>query len=160
MATRRSQVLSLMAALGLAASAAFAAPTGPGGAASLREVVKPGDLIAVTRWSGGKVKGQVVGATDCSVTVRADGRSLRIEHDAIKTLRRYAPPKQNGKAMLDAVERCDRIECTPGTLAVVGLAAVFKGIRDVGRRPQVVYRAADRADVRAKPSAPACSPAR
>lgn len=152
---RRSHILSLAMALVLAAPA-LAGPTDTRGTPSIKDAVKAGDVIAVTRWSGGKVKGQVLTATECALVLRADGRTLRIRNAAIKTLRRYPPRKQHAKATFDAVERCDRIECSPGTLAVVGLAGLFKGLRDGGRRPEVVYRAAGRADARAENLPTAC----
>lgn len=139
---RCSQILSMVLALVLAAPSAFAAPTDPKGTASLRNAVKTGDVIAVTRWSGGKVKGQVVEATECSVVLRAAGKSLTVPNAAVKTVRRYPPAKQNhrAEARLDVVEQCDQIGCAPAALAVVGLAALFHRFQALGRQPKVVYR--------------------
>ena len=152
---RRSQILSMALALGLAAApAAFAELPAPKGTLSIKNVVKTGDIIAVTRWSGGKVKGQVAEATECSVLVRAEGKWLEIPHAAIKTVRRYPPSQQEpgAKAMLGVVERCDRIDCAPATLAVIGVAALFKGFKDLGRHPKIVYRG-----TRGQASPPTCS---
>jgi hypothetical protein len=154
-AARRSHILSLALALVLA-SPAFAATTDSRSTPSIKDVVKAGDVVAVTRWSGGKVKGQVLAATGCALVLRADGRTLGIPNAGIKTLRRYPARKQHAKATLEAVERCDRIECSPGMLAVVGLAGLFKGLQDTGRRPEVVYRAASRANAEANDSLAAC----
>jgi hypothetical protein len=152
---RRSHILSLAMALVLA-SPALAGPTDSTVTPSIKDLVKAGDVVAVTRWSGGKVKGHVLAATECALVVRTEDRTLRIQNAAIKTLRRYPPRKQHAKATFDAIERCDRIECSPGTLAVVGLAGLFRGFRDGGRRPEVVYRAAARADAQAKDLSATC----
>ena len=152
---RRSQILSTALALVLAAApGAFAGLPDPKGTAPIKSVVKTGDTIAVTRWSGAKVKGQVVEATECSVVVRAAGKSLDIPNTAIKTVRRYPPSRQKpgAKAALAVVEQCDRIECAPATLAFIGVAAVFQGFKDLGRQPKIVYRG-----TRGQASAPTCS---
>jgi hypothetical protein len=138
---RHSHILSAAVALLLAAPGAFAESPETKVTTSLREAVKAGDFVAVTRWSSGKVKGQVAEATECSILLNVAGKTLTIQNEAIKTVRRYAPPKPDaGKAMLGAVEPCDRIECTPITLAVVGVAALVKGFQGLGRKSEVVYR--------------------
>lgn len=154
---RRSHILSLAAALMLAAPAAFAELPEPTTPASITDVVRTGDLVGVTLWSGRRVKGQVLEADECSLLLRAGGAALRIEQAAIKTVRRYPPPKQKaGKGMVAAVERCDRVDCQTTTLAVVGLASLFKELHELGRQPKVVYRAPGRADLVTRRRAASC----
>jgi hypothetical protein len=138
---RHSHILSAAVAVLLAAPGAFAEPPETRVTASLREAVTAGDHIGVTRWSGGKVKGQVVEATECFILMNVAGKALTIQMEAIKTVRRYPPPKPSaGKAMLGAVEQCDRMECAPATLAAVGVAALIKGFQGLDRKSSVVYR--------------------
>jgi hypothetical protein len=153
---RRSHILSIAAVLALA-SPGFAASTGSKDAAALENVVRTGDVVAVTRWSGPKVKGEVLTATPCVLVLRADGRTLAIPKGAVKTLRRHPPATNRSKSTLSAIERCGRLECTPGALAIIGLAGIFRAFEDAGTRPQVVYRAAPRADARTESSLAACS---
>lgn len=154
---RHSHILPAAVAVLLAASGAFAGPPETNLTTSLRKAVKAGDHVGVTRWTGGKAKGQVLEATECSILMTVAGKALTIQRDAIKTVRRYPPPKPNaGKAMLGAVEQCDRTECAPATLAVVGVAGLvkgFQGLGRLGRKSTVVYRGA-----RNRTSATLCSP--
>jgi hypothetical protein len=142
----------------LAAPNAFANSPEATNFAALAEVLKTGDLIAVTPWSGKKLKGQLVEVTDCSIRLRTAGTALSIESAAIKTVRRYPPKARAAKSAWGAVERCDRVECAPTTLAVVGVAALVKSLRDAGgaeivyrgSRAQSAARAARSATVRAR----------
>jgi hypothetical protein len=132
------------AALIVALSATpLVAQTAGQSASTLRSALKPGDRVAVTRWSGAKLKGQVVEATDCSLVIQRAGKALALPNAAIKTVRRYPQPKQNlgAKGLLTFAETCDATDCAPTALAVVGLAALFQGVENLGRRPKTVYTA-------------------
>jgi hypothetical protein len=133
---------SMILALLLGATVAFAATDAQDGAVRIAPTVKPGDTIAVTRWSGAKVKGQVMEATECSIVIRTRHTAVEVPHTAIKTVRRYSPPQQtrSARAMFEIAEHCEQVECAPSALAYVGLAALFQGFRDLGRQPEIVYR--------------------
>ena len=150
---RRSQILLLVLGVILAAPAAFAADADAKGAA-MTSVVRTGDTVAVTRWVGGKVKGEVVEATRCSLVLRAAGKRIAIPTAAIKTIRRHASRQQSPdpKAMLDVAANGDRSGYAPETVALIGVAALFKGIHDLGRKPEIVYRG-----TRDLSPAPACA---
>jgi hypothetical protein len=151
---RRSHVLALVLGLAVGAPAAFAEDSESKGSPTIAGVVKPGDTVAVTRWSGGKLKGQVVEVTACSLVLRAVDSRVDIPADAIKTVRRYPHRRQDpgARAMLDLAADCQHAGCAPETAAVVGIAALFKGFHDLGRRAKIVYRGK-----RDRPAAPACA---
>ncbi len=150
---RRSHVLMLVLGLLLVPPAAFAAVSDAKGTTALADVVKVGDTVAVTPWSGGKLKGQVVDVTACSLVLRAAGESILIQAAAIKTLRRYPPRKQtpDPKAMLGAAASGQHTGYAPETLALLGVAAVFEGIHHLARKREVVYRG-----TRTRAARPAC----
>ena len=140
--THPRQLGSMMLVLMLGASAASAHPGAQEGPVPLTTALKAGDTIAVTRWSGAKVKGQVLETTECSIVIRTGGGALDVPQAAIKTVRRYPPRKQNlgAKGMLAVAEQCQEAGCAPAALAYVGLAALFQAFRDLGRGPKIVYR--------------------
>jgi hypothetical protein len=104
--------------------------------------VKRGDIVAVTRWSKGRVKGQVAGVTACSLLLRTASTMVEIAAAEIKTIRRYAPPKENSGArtILQVAAQCDEAACAPAALAYVGVAALIQGFQDLSRPPRIVYR--------------------
>jgi hypothetical protein len=136
---RRSRVLSGALAVLLAAPNAFANSLEVKDFASLAEILKTGDVIAVTPWSGKKLKGRLVEVTECSIRLRTDGKALSLAAGAVKTVRRYPPQQRAAKVTWGAVEQCDRLECAPTTLAVIGVAALVKSFRDAGGA-KIVYR--------------------
>jgi hypothetical protein len=136
---RRSRILSGVLAVLLAAPIAFANSLEAKNFAPLAEVLKTGDVIAVTPRSGKKLKGRLVEVTECSIRLRTDGKALNIAAGAVKTVRRYPPQQRAAKVTWGAVEQCDRLECASTTLAVIGAAALVKSIRDAGGA-KIAYR--------------------
>jgi hypothetical protein len=117
---------------------------------SLARSVKSGDLVSVTRWSGGKARGQVLAVSAGSLSLRTATGTLDLPEAAIKTVRRHQPRKPSAAAgvVLEIASICDEAACVPAALAYVGVAAVIQGIGDLTRPSKVVYRAPRRAQSR------------
>lgn len=130
-------------AVSLSATTSSAAASAQDETSALRNAVKPGDSVAITQWSGPKLKGEVIEITDCSLVIQRAGKTLDLPSAAIKKVRRYPTPKQNlgAKGLLAFAETCDVTDCAPTAVAVVGLAALFQGVKDLGRQSKVVYAA-------------------
>ena len=59
------------------------------GDASLAAIVKPGDAVSVTPWSGRKQTGQVTAVADCPLALRTEKHSVEMPFASIKTVRRH-----------------------------------------------------------------------
>ena len=145
-AWRGPTVLGFAMAMQLMASSAFA-ECGNGSVmteyASLAAILKPGDAISVTPWSGKKQTGQVTATTDCSLALRTAKRSIDMPFTSIKTVRRHQrqPVNPGARAVLNVANDCQDISCTHVALAFVGVAAAIQGFDRLAHPPRVVYRA-------------------
>jgi hypothetical protein len=111
----------------------------------LAEVVKPGDVVSVTPWSGGKQTGQATAITDCSLVVRTPKGLLDMPFETIKTVSRHRrAASDDTKALLNVADDCREISCAHAALAFVGIAAAVRGFDRLVHPPKVVYRAKKR----------------
>ena len=121
----------------------------------LADIVKPGDVITVTAWSGRKQTGQTTAITDGSVVIRTAKQSLEMPLESVKTVRRHRRPASEGaEALLNVANDCREISCAHAMLAFVGIAAAVQGFDRLVHPPEVVYRAKKRTQT--SMDAPAC----
>ena len=133
----------------------------------LADVVKPGDVITVTPWSGRKQTGQATAITDGSLFIRTAKQSIDIPLQSIKTVRRHRRLANEGAdALLNGANDCREISCAHATVAFVGIAAVVHGLDRLIHPPKVVYRASSPVSQlpsspvpKASPACPSTSPA-
>jgi hypothetical protein len=145
-AWRGPTVLGFALAMQLVAWPAFAEcgnGSGMTGDASLAAILKPGDAISVTPWSGRKQSGQVTAITDCSLALRTEKHSVEMPFASIKTVRRHQHQTVNPGAatVMNVANQCEDISCTHVALAFVGVAAAIQGFDRLVHPPQVIYRA-------------------
>jgi hypothetical protein len=124
----------------------------------LAEVVKPGDVISVTPWSGGKHTGQATAITDCSLVIRTAKGLIDVPIETIKTVRRHQrAASEDAEALLNVANDCRGVSCARATLAFVGIAAVVRGFDRLVHPPKVVYRAKKKSVATAVPACPSTS---
>lgn len=117
----------------------------------LRKALTPGNTVDVTRWTGRKVRGQVLELTDCALVLRVSSEPVHIPFDAIRKVTRHQPRKTTRAAKMakDVANHCD--ECSPGALVSLSVAALVKAFDGGGHASKVAYQAKQR-----PPTAKAC----
>lgn len=122
---------------------------GPAAQARVTALVKAGDLVIVTPWSGERFKGSVIETTACALVLRVATGVRTVPAWEIKTLRSQVPHAENGAArtMAGAAGQCDDFSCLPAAFASLGIGALIQGLDDLGHAPKVIYRAKERLPV-------------
>jgi hypothetical protein len=140
---QRMVAFALASAMSTSALADTGAKTAP---TRLTETIKVGDVVTVTRVSGGRVRGAVTAVSDCAIRFLGSFGVQQLTLSEIKTIRRHRQGKPNPGAttMLDVANQCDEIGCAPAALAFVTVAALVQGVDDLAHPPKVVFRSTSR----------------
>lgn len=112
----------------------------------LARVLRPGDVVDVTDWTGAKRHGTIDQVTPCSVILITNEQRMEIPASQTKTVKRLrrADPGAAAHRIADAGRKCDQPGCMAVTLAFAGTTAVARSMRRLFSRPETIYRARDR----------------
>ena len=119
--------------------------------ARLPELLRPGDVVAITLWSDREHKGPLTELTGCSITVLSRGERVKIESREVRKIKRLARSGAASYNVADAAKTCDGAACTAMSMVFAAGTSIGRAFQSLSGRP-TVYRAA-----RAAPSA-GCSP--
>ena len=149
---RTSLVIGVLtAALQLQPAAASAA--GPVSSfARLPELLRPGDVVAITLWSEREHKGPLTELAGCSITVLSHGERVRFESADIQKIKRLARSGHAAYNTADAAKSCDGAPCTALSMVFAAGTSIGRALQSLSG-PPTVYRAE-----RSTPAA-TCSPA-
>jgi len=130
--------------------ASAGAGPGEGLTALVSSLVAPGDIVSVTRWPTGSVRGTVERVTPCTLEVHTGTSVEPLSLWDIRTLKRRtrsAPPHPGATSIYELGASCDDISCVPAALIFLGIGGLVQVFETNAPPPEVVvYRSAQRRD--------------
>jgi hypothetical protein len=106
--------------------------------------LRPGDVVDIREWDGRALRGRLADLTACSLTVATEDGRIAIPVSRLKTLKRIRRAEPTANRLADAGRNCENPGCMAATLVFAGTTAVTRGVQQIFKPSETVYRASDR----------------